>query len=327
MQRRSIALEWASARGIDSDELAAAANVSAAQLVARTLDASGACRVWNALERLTDDPFVGLHAGQAFRSDQMGPVGSAFVHAENLGAALKTLVRLLPLLMSGSRAEYLESCRSAGIRYRTLQAGSRHGVDAVFAAIVTLLRDTTGRSITPCQIEVHGSAPVGSVDEYTAFFGRAPRWGADANTLLFASADQQWPLRGAAPELSRLLLEHAPELLAREHGRAPVEHDLEGAIQNAVAAGDATLETVATALGVSARTLQRRLAQLGTTFASERGRVIQTRALQLVRDLSLSIDEIALQLGYGSRSSFERAFTSWFGESPAAARAKRWARG
>ena len=97
------------------------------------------------------------------------------------------------------------------------------------------------------------------------------------------------------------------------HRAAAVEDDLERAFWTAHAKGEATLESVADVLGVSARTLQRRLGAMQTTFAVRRAEMLHRRALQLLRESSAPIETIAERLGYASRAAFERAFVRWTG--------------
>ena len=85
-------------------------------------------------------------------------------------------------------------------------------------------------------------------------------------------------------------------------------------------AGTASLETTAEHLGISSRTLQRRLTEKGISFWAL---VEQSRfeiAGALLRDTDLKVLEIATRLGYSSPGGFSRAFSRWAGRSPSAFR-------
>jgi AraC-like DNA-binding protein len=159
-----------------------------------------------------------------------------------------------------------------------------------------------------------------SEPEYAAFYGVVPRWDRPECKLVFSKADLARPFRGASPELAKLLSDNVGRLLAPEATRASFEDELERAFWTAHQRGEATLETTAEVLGLTARTLQRRLGAKGTSFADERGKLLVRRATELLRDESLPVESVAERLGYTSRAAFERAFQRWTGKTPSAAR-------
>jgi AraC-like DNA-binding protein len=73
---------------------------------------------------------------------------------------------------------------------------------------------------------------------------------------------------------------------------------------------------VARKLGLSARTLQRRLAEAGTSFQDVLDEVRAGAARRLLRDPALAVSEVAFSLGYAELSSFYRAFRRWTGQTP-----------
>lgn len=81
------------------------------------------------------------------------------------------------------------------------------------------------------------------------------------------------------------------------------------------------LDRAARLLGVSERTLARRLAAQGTSFRSLADESLKGRALALLQDEELTVSEVAYALGYNDPANFGRAFRRWFGESPGSYRA------
>jgi AraC-like DNA-binding protein len=77
---------------------------------------------------------------------------------------------------------------------------------------------------------------------------------------------------------------------------------------------------VAQAAGMSERTLRRRLEGDGTSFSELVEEQRRDRALLLLRDPTLSLDEVAERLGYANVQSFDRAFQRWTAVTPAAYR-------
>jgi AraC-like DNA-binding protein len=84
--------------------------------------------------------------------------------------------------------------------------------------------------------------------------------------------------------------------------------------------GKATARTVAKGLALSIRTLSRRLADEGTTYAEVVDELRRSLALQYLRDPGVSLSQIAWALGYEGSTSFNHAFKRWTGQTPSAAR-------
>jgi AraC-like DNA-binding protein len=96
--------------------------------------------------------------------------------------------------------------------------------------------------------------------------------------------------------------------------------DLRSVIGGRVLAGRISLAAVASSLGTSPRTLQRRLGRHGVTYWAL---VEQSRfeiAGALLRETDLKVQEIAARIGYGTPGAFTRAFTGWAGRAPTAYR-------
>src|SRR6185503_14735018 len=91
--------------------------------------------------------------------------------------------------------------------------------------------------------------------------------------------------------------------------------------------GDASVKSIAANLGISARTLQRRLADEGKSFDDIREGVRRARALELVGKNRVPIADVAAQLGFSDPRAFRRAFRRWTGTAPSElARGKRAAK-
>ena len=88
------------------------------------------------------------------------------------------------------------------------------------------------------------------------------------------------------------------------------------AIRGSLRDGAPKMETLAKQLHVSARTLQRRLAEHQTTFQDAVDAVRRELAQQYLRDPHLGVSEVAFLLGYSELSTFDRAFKRWTGKTP-----------
>ena len=108
--------------------------------------------------------------------------------------------------------------------------------------------------------------------------------------------------------------------------RSPIE-DVVAALEYALAHGEGAnpllIERTARRLGMSSRTLQRRLRASGTSFSDLLQQLRARNACQLLRQDGRRLAEIAEALGFSEHSAFTRAFKRWTGASPAQFRGAR----
>lgn len=123
------------------------------------------------------------------------------------------------------------------------------------------------------------------------------------------------PLAGAHPQAAQLCEEQCQRLLAKRS-----QHDgLAGRIRAQLLACPGRLpdmEQVASRLGMSSRTLRRRLDEEGSHFRQLLDEVRQALAEELLATGGLTLEEIAERLGYGEVSNFIHAFKRWKGVAP-----------
>jgi AraC-like DNA-binding protein len=315
-------LTWPRLLGLPLTEVARVSTIPLAKLeAAEELSYEETLGLWDALETLTGDPAVGVHAGARFTIDQMGVVGPSLAHATHLDAALDALVRIMNVFVKNAGIRRVESDAGAGIAYPMPTLRSPHGADTIFAATMSLVRHCTGQPLVA--LAVDHQMPRRPHGAYVQHFGVAPRWGRAESALWFKRADLALPFRGASPELAELLAVHAPRLMSSARPSASFDQELERAFWTARPDGTATIDTTAEVMRVSARTLQRKLGHLKTTFAAQRASILHRRATQLLLEETTPIEVIAERLGYSSRAAFERAFWRWSGKTPHAVRAER----
>jgi AraC-like DNA-binding protein len=121
---------------------------------------------------------------------------------------------------------------------------------------------------------------------------------------------QTWrlPLRRRDPILRQVLEVHANELLARLPAGTGVALEVHRALAPRVAGGDTRIESIGRDLGMSARTLQRRLADEGVSYQKLLDDARKAAAGRFVAESTLAIGEIAYLLGYSEAAPFHRAF-------------------
>jgi len=124
------------------------------------------------------------------------------------------------------------------------------------------------------------------------------------------------PLRRRDPILRQMLEGHADAILARLPAKTGLAAHVERALTTLVAGGDTRIDTIARQLAMSPRTLQRKLADEGTSFQKVLDDARRDAAGKYLNDSALAIGEIAYLLGYSEPAPFHRAFKRWYGLTP-----------
>ncbi len=195
-------------------------------------------------------------------------------------------------------------------------------VDYVFAALVSRIRMRIRPQLQVYRVDLRQPEPAGAA-AYGGLFQAPICFGAAADRLCFSTAEWNAPMDTADAALAGLLEEHA-RILDQRIPQAGGGFQTE--VQKTIAAvlpEDGSAESVARALHVSVRTLQRRLIATGTTFREVADTVRGELAQQYLTDRRVSTAEVALLLGFSEQSSFNRAFRRWTGESPGRWRRRR----
>jgi AraC-like DNA-binding protein len=131
------------------------------------------------------------------------------------------------------------------------------------------------------------------------------------------------PLRRRDAMLGRWLERQAVALAARRPADGDVRDEVRSVLSTQATTGDMRIDAVARILAVSPRTLQRRLAKVGTSFDTLRDDARQQAAEAYLSNATLSITEVAYLLGYSEPTAFHRAFRRWHrGVTPQAFRAR-----
>ena len=172
------------------------------------------------------------------------------------------------------------------------------------------------------KLELTHPAP-SSIAEHERVFECPVRFGAAACRMVIDRAVWETPTANLNPPVFEVLRDHASLLLERlpqagGHGsvvRAAIRRELRG--------GDPSLEHVAKQLAMSPRTLQRRLRDLGESYADLLDEVRHAAATVYLDDREIALSEVAYLLGFSEQSSFTRAFKRWTGVTPSEYRGRR----
>jgi AraC-like DNA-binding protein len=267
--------------------------------------------------RETGDPHFGARLGQNVRMSNLSAFGRWVAEAGSLAETIERSARglnkmlqtatVLTLTRDGPVAEwsieFLDSeCTG---RYQNELLGLSYMIDAV--------RCHEGRAWTPNLVVTTAPRRSSKVD-LEAIFGTNVTTGRAVPAIQFDSALLD------RPSADRQLTASARNPRLAEEPGVPGAEDVLATISAvtalALCEGLPRIDWVASKLGLPRRSLQRRLAEAGTTFGQVVEDLLQKRAEALLRTTSQPVTHIALQLGYAETAHFTRAFKRWHGITP-----------
>jgi AraC-like DNA-binding protein len=141
--------------------------------------------------------------------------------------------------------------------------------------------------------------------------------------LVVSPAMWRLPLRRRDPVLRQMLEKHADAMLEQLPKQSGISSDVQRSLVGRVAGGDIRMKSIARELGLSARTLQRRLAEEGATYQELVDDARKQAASRYLSNSRLAIGEVAYLVGFSEPAPFYRAFRRWFGVTPEQFRNRR----
>ncbi|VVN92649.1 AraC family transcriptional regulator [Pseudomonas fluorescens] len=284
-------------------------------------------RLWDLAAQACGDPDIGLKAYDNFHPGIFQIVGYTMMSSLNLKKALERLVRFSPLISTGFSLFFVQEqqhYRLAALDHQ--QPGSikpRQYTDASLGSLLGFCRWLTGdKSSRPLSVEFSYPQPE-DIREHQQLFGCELRFGAAYDSILFDGQELLRPLSMANEKLATLHDSFAEAQLELLYGftivcriRALITVRLS---QEQGAQCD--MESIAAALNISKRTLQRALDKDGTQFKDVLNDMRRQLADFYLRHSRFNMKHVTYLLGFHDHSSFHKACSRWFGMTPGQYRA------
>lgn len=272
--------------------------------------------------RYSADDCLGLHLGESVRPGYYGVLGYLIMSCATLADALHRQARYASLVgnlgLVGLDDEPPRPGREAQVAHTwqpLLAQQQRQLSEETLAGWVSFGRWISGLDIAPTEVRFQHSAPA-DTSEHARIFRCPVLFDQADNALVFPKRLLAAPLGQADAQVRRMLDAYAERLLAElNQGHSVLDRArLELARQLPEQGPD--LETIASALALSPRTLQRRLREAGLSFSQLVDETRQQLVLHYLRDPALELAEIAFLVGFSEPGSLARAFRRWTGGSP-----------
>lgn len=273
----------------------------------------------------TGDDSLGFHFAQSRDSRDAGLIGYVGLASGTVGDAIKNICRYRHVANDAHEIDLDESTDPARLSWRFRRPESqviRQFREFNVTNLIRALRHSSGRTLRPISLSLLHPRNI-NLEEFERYFGCPVRFAAPENVLEFSHIDLAIRLNTSDDRLLVVLRQYCEDVLQRrtEHPPSLIER-VERQIVDRLAKGEAKLDVIASELGMGARTLSRRLAELDTSFNGLLDSLRQALATRYLRHSNLELTEIAFLIGYSEVSAFTHAFRRWTGQSPSAYRAQ-----
>lgn len=293
--------------------LDASATYSTAQLFA----------IWKALDAMANDPTLALRLLRGADLSGHQPAFISALYASNFRDAIQRIERFKRMGACEVFRTEEGNGRWAIVKEwpAATEAEPAPSVDLSFMFLVELGRRGTGKRISPVRVEYCRLGP--ATPELEGYYGVPAAFGQGRNALVFDVADLAIPFPGHSPEFLDLVTPGLTAAFAEINESDVISDRVKSVLKRLLASGRPELGHVARDLGMSERTLQRRIGDEATTFRTLLSEARRELSQQLLADPAIHIDEVTFLLGYQDSTSFYRAFKGWAGVSPGEWRLER----
>ena len=311
--------------GVPRERLLAQAGMAPAELARERWPIDHITRLWRAAVHCTQDAGFGLKAGALVGPGSFNVVSYLLQSAPSLRAAIGVVQQYQRLISDGGRFQVIAGAQAGWVVYHPRQgalAFSPHQIEAVLAAVVAFSRWATGQPVRPLQVQF--SQPrVGPLAGYREAFGCPVAFEQAFSGVLLDNALLDAPLPQADAQLARLHHQYAAQRLAVLHEGGALAQELRAWIAAVLPDRVPTRAEAAQALGLSERTLARRMQAQQLSFSALLDAVRREAALQAVAQPGRALADIGQALGFAEPAVFWRAFKRWTGCTPLQWRARQ----
>jgi len=268
---------------------------------------------------LTKNEALALHVAEQASEASFDLVGHLISHAPTLREALALSARFGPILVADFRLSLKEKVDVATLRFdfkRTSPRFDRMRAEFGIAGFFRLVRVFAGSRATARAVYFEHEAPAYR-REYQRIFAGRERFRQPFTGIAF---DREWLDRKQLHQhaaLYSLLRAEAQRSLDRIANDLKTADRLRQYLSLRPAARMPSMETAASDLGMSVRSLRRHLTDEGVSYRDLVQEILESAAIHVLKNPERSVQEAAHAAGFSEPGAFHRAFKRWTGVTPA----------
>ncbi len=307
-------LQAAALQGLSEAEILSQAGISHDRLSLGRLSLVDTLAIWRAIEELSPDSLFGFHMGLSLKPTHFQLIAFTMLSSPTLGDAIEKILKYQRLISDGGNFSLVEinQADTALVYQPTANNFSYHQIDAVMVVVLSFARWLLNRSIAPKRVSFSHNQQDG-VEQYQNFFACEVEFNQVENSIIFPAEVLQEELPGYDPQLASMheqMADNQLKNLAKPDIIVRLQQQLE------LTSEAVSRDRLAQQMGMSGRSLQRKLQEQGSSFQQIYDEYRHQKAIELLQDEKYSLLDVSLQLGFAESSTFYRAFKRWQGMTP-----------
>jgi AraC-like DNA-binding protein len=264
------------------------------------------------------DDCLGFTLAREFDPREIGLLYYVMASSQTLGDALKRVARYSKVTNEALVFGYREGNRLIiSLSYSGVPRHSdRHQIEFCMFGLLRICRVLTGQNIVPQHFSIAHHRSEG-IAEMARFVGTKVEFGSDRDEFALNLDARELPLVHSDSYLNDLLVKYCEAALAdRRDDTSQLRTKVENAIASVFPHGKVLVEDIARSLGMSERTLARKLSDEGLNFTEIFQQLRRDLAVRYLKDRKLHVSKIAWLLGFREVSAFTHAYKRWTGKTP-----------
>lgn len=271
----------------------------------------------NAVVDLSGDPDIGLRAAEEWRHGDGGALDCAISSAATVRDALEAGMRYIALVNDAVMVRIETRGSDAFVRLDHHVPLPRAALDFEMGALFRAFTSIWASGVRPSlRVLIARAAPDDTRQYLRTFDGVPVEFSAPFSGFAFDAGCVDVRLVSAEFRLNEVIRRHADAMLQDLSSARNLTDRVRATLAAELGDGKPSAAHVARLFHMSPRTLERRLARLGTTFTLLLEDVRRQLAVRYVASGKAEPAEIALRLGFSHTTAFYRAFKRWTGETP-----------
>lgn len=263
-------------------------------------------------------PGFSVRVGQQMKIEDYGVLGLSWKTCSSAGEIFNRCERYFKLLSNTYlfKVERLEKISRVYLNREAHRRGVELSNEATLSATVVVLQAMTESNISPIEVSFK-HAPPQKLNDYNKAFKCPILFNQPKNYIAYKADDLNMRTAKADVSINKFLVERVEEeTKGIELSASKIVTDVENLIKDALPSGIPGVDQIGQIMGLSRRTLTRRLSENGLTFRDLIRKTQEEVSKELLKNSEISVAEIAFETGFSEQSAFSRAFKNWTNYSP-----------
>lgn len=319
MHRVLQLLEGAKRSGVKIEDLLAECDIPLSHLNQPNarVDKKTCINLMLAVIRRTEDEFMGFGEGRRSKPGTFSMMAHAVINCPTLEKAMARSAQFYGLFDYPIRSSLEKQDDEARITYETQRDSEFRSVilEALVFVLLRFMSWLIGQQIVPKYISFDFEASSDD-KEYSEIFPCAVLFGQPHTQVVLDRRYVEQPLVQNALSLSKFLKSSLEELIDGNIQNASLNAQIRSIISKEYGNNFPDFSVVCEKLNMTPQTLRRRLKEENTSYQEIKDSIRKDASVYYLSKPELSIDEIALLMGFSEASSFHRAFKKWTSKTP-----------